>query len=137
MFTQNAHMLPGILRLNIITFGITLFLVFIIRYDPTTLTSLNTRYYTIFGILAINVGFLIFLAIPHLLSENEKLYMEHLNSGNSLYYQRKYKKALEEYNLAENIYSEDSQLYIYKAYCYQKQKEYAKSNLPPSYEQQT
>ena len=91
------------------------------------MTSLKTRYYTIFGILAINVGFLIFLAIPHLLSENEKLYMEHLNSGNSLYYQRKYKKALEEYNLAENIYSEDSQLYIYKAYCYRKQKEYAKA----------
>lgn len=128
IFTQDGLMLPGILRSNIIIFGlIGILLLFGYGYVPTTIIGKKTKVYTVFAVLAILIGILIYSAIPPFLSKSEKMYIEHLDSGYSFYQHGQYEKALDEYSIAENVYSEDSKLYIYKAYCYQEQKEYAKA----------
>lgn len=128
IYTQDSINLPGILRSNIIIYGIVaLLFLYGYGYMPITKIGKITKIYFFLAVLAILVGSLIYSAMPPFLSTTEKSYIEHLDRGYSFYQQDEYEDALNEYKIAENIYKEDSQLYIYKAYCYKEQKEYAKA----------
>ena len=128
IFTQDSFLLPGILRSNIIIFGlIGLLYLFGYGYIPTTETGQKTKLYFFLIVFAILTGFSIYSTIPPFLTTTEKTYIEHLDRGYSFFQNREYENALKEYKLAEDIYKEDSQLYIFKAYCYRRQKEYTKA----------
>ena len=128
VFTPDSSLLPGILRSNIIIFGlICLFVLLGYGYIPITKIGQKTKIYFFLAVLSILIGFLIYSTIPPFLSTTEKSYIEHLDRGYSLFQNREYETAINEYKLAEDIYKEDSQLYIFKAYCYQRQKEYTKA----------
>lgn len=128
VFTQDSSLLPGILRSNIIIFGI-ICLLFLLGYGyvPITKIGQKTKIYLFLAVLSILIGSLIYSATPPLLSNTEKEYIQHLDSGYSFFQNHDYERALNEYKIAENIYKEDSELYIFKAYCYQSQKEYSKA----------
>ena len=122
IFTQDGFILPGFLRSNIIIFGL-MGLLFLLGYGyiPITKIGQKTKIYFFITVLAILIGSLIYSAIPPFLSNSEREYIEHLDSGYSFFQNSEYDKALSEYKIAENIYKEDSQLYIFKAYCYERQ----------------
>lgn len=128
IFTQDSLMSPGILRSNIIIFGLLgLLFLFAYGYVPITKTGKKAKVYFFIAVFAIFLCSFIYSIIPPVLSTTEKSFIEHLDSGYSFYQSREYENALDEYKIAESIYKEDSKLYIYKAYCYEKQKEYTKA----------
>lgn len=71
---------------------------------------------------------LVFVKIkPATLNDSEKLYMQHFNLGYEYFRAKDYDKAINEYEAAQNLYNNDRELYIRKAWCYQRRKEYDKA----------
>ena len=111
LFTQDSLILPGILRSNIIIMVlIALFLLYGYGYTPITQIGQKIKLYFFLTLILILIGFQIYSALPPSLSETEREYIEHLDRGYSLFQNRKYEDALNEYEIAENIYREDSRL---------------------------
>lgn len=129
IFTPLCFEFPGVIRLNIIIFGVLgLFLLSLYAYTPITETGRKAFKYYCFTMIALFVIVFIHTFSPPMpLSDMEKEYLKHFNSGNSYHTLAEYDKALNEYTLAENIYKEDFKLYIEKAYLYKRQNEYTKA----------
>ena len=125
----NTSFFPGITKMNIIIYGI-FGIIFCYGYGYIPKTEQGSKYkiYFFIGFLSILIAILIYAYIPPILNETEKEYMVHFNDGYSLYQDSRYEEALEELRKAENIYKEDSELYIYKAYCYKQLKQYDKAS---------
>lgn len=78
-------------------------------------------------ILCFSLGFLLYLNFPPILSSEDNIYKDYVESGYEYYRSNQYDKSLLEYDKALNMHDDDPILYYYRALTYKYKLQYDKA----------
>lgn len=126
-FVGSQGLFPAINNQSLLIYG-ALFLFFIfIAYVPSSLQGQKFKVIFLLVLCFGGLAFYFFGFLPPRLSTDEERYMQHFNTGYECFRNRDLECSVREYKLAENLFDTDIELYVRKAWMYERMNEYEKA----------
>lgn len=124
---STKEIFPAMLMQKVVIFlPMTIFMIYA-AYNPTTQSQKIMKQVVFILLLLCLWLFHQFAFRPAKLTNEEAQYMSHFNAGYACFQKRNLKCALEEYQMAEALFDTDEELYVRKAWVYERMNEYEKA----------